>query len=336
MPTAPAAPELDPEDDDGSGTVMTSAKRRLEENQGYTGDKKPNWARSKKSLDTLNTILPGFIERVNSLEDNPEGKEAYLEALTAGANSVRGENLFDLRPEIANWLNERRHPPNPRLLPKSRSNRGLSHDDVGELLCILEYDWNNLEVRAKIRQQHTSHLLRASCYYRVLYSSEKGDPLKPWEGYLMSSLLVRTYKFLFVSPISANVELVQESSDLKEMVIILPSKSLSKSSRTRKSNSKLPRKQVTSRSIAYAAVMLIFNLTDAEQWGDIENNAIDFPTLYYFIVDFFDDPINEQLCEHTRQLLRWWNLQIFGNEHGSGSSQVGPNLASQREKLAQL
>lgn len=32
----------------------------------------------------------------------------------------------------------------PPLDPDSRDGRGFNHDDIGRLLCPVEYDWDNL------------------------------------------------------------------------------------------------------------------------------------------------------------------------------------------------
>ncbi|KAG6805542.1 hypothetical protein H0H92_014998, partial [Tricholoma furcatifolium] len=66
--------------------------------------------------------------------------------------------------------------------------------------------------------------------------------------------------------------------------------------------------QVTPQSITYAAVMLMFSLTNVNSWTDIRNCPVDLVGLYYFIVDFFEEPINDTLREHSTALIQWWNL----------------------------
>jgi hypothetical protein len=49
-----------------------------------------------------------------------------------------------LKKSVAAWLNKLPSTM-PPLDPDDRSQRGFQHDTTGNLLCPIEYDWNNLE-----------------------------------------------------------------------------------------------------------------------------------------------------------------------------------------------
>ncbi|GLB40464.1 hypothetical protein LshimejAT787_0803350 [Lyophyllum shimeji] len=240
----------------------------------------------------------------------------FFNALQSGAGDARSDDTLGIREEVANWLNTRTPTPSPVLETDSRSNRGLQHDLTGRLLCPIEWNWDNPEVRAKIRACEPEYDLAGSPFLRALYAFERGDPAKVWDGYLMSGLLVRTYRYIFTSPQSAKGGLVEESTDLVNMTIIFRPSSTKKSKRKDVSRTTLVHNQVTPRSIAYAAVQLVFALTDAGSWIDIEQSPHGFNNLYYFIVDFFEDPVNDLAKAHGTSLLRWWNLQVFSSPTG--------------------
>ncbi|KAF8195032.1 hypothetical protein BJ912DRAFT_1056910 [Pholiota molesta] len=90
--------------------------------------------------------------------------------------------------------------------------------------------------------------------------------------------------------------------------------------------------KVTPRSIAYAAVLLAFNLTDATQWVEVYGQ-FNFRALYAFIVDFFEDPsAGPAAVARTKRLLKWWDNQIFPDHVGTISStrKARRKLAAQR------
>ncbi|KAF8958604.1 hypothetical protein BDZ97DRAFT_1836081 [Flammula alnicola] len=78
--------------------------------------------------------------------------------------------------------------------------------------------------------------------------------------------------------------------------------------------------KVLPRSIAYVAMLLTFNLTDAEQWpADAIYNGFDFKTFYNVIVDNFDDTTVAIFCRNNKEVLVWWNKQVF-LQHGSSTA----------------
>lgn len=68
--------------------------------------------------------------------------------------------------------------------------------------------------------------------------------------------------------------------------------------------------KVSGRSIAYAAVLLVFNLTDATQWSE-SYNSFSFVAFYNFLVDYFEEFRNDSSKKRVNTLLSWWNRQVF-------------------------
>lgn len=113
---------------------------------------------------------------------------------------------------IADWLNCRK-PSNEaessgsRLSAKCKEERGISNDITGQLLCPIEYDWEDPEyvndlyslfdlilpcrVRAKLREADPEYDFTSSFFLRCLYDGENGDHRDPEKGFLKGPLLLR-------------------------------------------------------------------------------------------------------------------------------------------------
>ncbi|KAG6818922.1 hypothetical protein H0H93_000271 [Arthromyces matolae] len=245
-------------------------------------------------------LVPSF--RQNLLSSDSEGLNSYYSTLTRGANDARSDDISTIKKLVATWLNKN-HQTVPSLIPEDRANRGIKHDMTGMLLCPIEYDWNDLDVRANLRGATEGFDISSSFYVRALYKSRRGDPENVEEGFLRSSLLIKTYSAIFMSPSSAN-HVADEDDDEN----ISPSSS----SKATKCNvaQKLNLESVTPRSIAYAAVMLLFSLTDAPQWKPVYN-GFSYEHFYNFIIDFFEDVQGLEAKARVKALLVWWNKQIF-------------------------
>lgn len=84
---------------------------------------------------------------------------------------------------------------------------------------------------------------------------------------------------------------------------------------------------VKPRSIAYAAIhvwlfflycglsydyiiQLHLGLSDASRWTT-SHNGYNYQDLWNFIVDFFEDPVDEDEEKRAKELLKWWNEYVF-------------------------
>ncbi|KAF8177216.1 hypothetical protein BJ912DRAFT_1045759 [Pholiota molesta] len=168
------------------------------------------------------------------------------------------------------------------------------------------FDWNDLEVRANIRASKEGFIISSNYYLNCLYAKGAIDVNKIERGFLRSKLLLQVYCAIFTSPSSA--EGIEEE-DLDEG----PPRKKHKSAKATKScvSSLLNMDgKVTGRSIAYAAVLMVFNLTEAVQWVDVFN-GFSFVGFYNFLVDYFEEYRSDNAQRRVNELLDWWNSQVF-------------------------
>ncbi|KAF9047615.1 hypothetical protein BJ165DRAFT_1403296 [Panaeolus papilionaceus] len=207
---------------------------------------------------------------------SPPSSSEYTKMLQKGANDARSDDLRRIKEELASWLNEDFTTTVPFSM-KSRANRGLHNNITSQLLCPIEYNWQD----------------------------EAGDASQLEKGFLRSRLLVKTYCAIFTSPTSSE-EFEQEDSEDGPSRKKVKTSSSKKATKSDVSTILHMGGRVTPRSIAYAAVMLVFNLTDAVQWTETYN-GFNFRVLWNFIVDYFEDAPSEQATQKASSLLRWWN-----------------------------
>ncbi|KAF5382538.1 hypothetical protein D9615_002822 [Tricholomella constricta] len=249
-------------------------------------------------------MVPAF-ER-NLLNTDGAALASYFAMLTRGANDGRSDDISAMKKALANWLNKRPST-KPPLNPEDRVNRGFQHDTTGGLLCPIEFNWDDPEVRAKLRACEEGFDMSSSYFVRCFYKGGKGDAQNVEEGFLRGFLLVKAYSLVFTSPSSANR--VIDDADENENTAPPGSTSLSKATKYSVAQ-KLNLNAVTPRSIAYVAVLLHFSLTDAPHWKSTFNN-LSYELMYNFIVDFFEDTSGPQAEDRIKSLFKWWNKQIF-------------------------
>ncbi|KAF8190731.1 hypothetical protein K438DRAFT_1763172 [Mycena galopus ATCC 62051] len=88
---------------------------------------------------------------------------------------------------------------NPALDPDSRENRGIHHDDLGRLLCPVEFDWNDQSVRTAIREGDPNYPMTAGSWWTGLYPPGKFDPAHP-EAHLFTNVLLLKYRVALSDP----------------------------------------------------------------------------------------------------------------------------------------
>ncbi|KAF5374162.1 hypothetical protein D9615_008830 [Tricholomella constricta] len=295
-------------------SLVSEADRRAEEEDDdseestgptteVTSDSQRNRDRTFEAYKQLVLMIPAF-ER-NLLNTDGAALASYFAMLTRGANDARSDDISTMKKALANWLNKRPST-KPPLNPEDRINRGLQHDTTGGLLCPIEFDWDNIEIRAKLRACEEGFDMSSSYFIRCFYKGGKGDAQNVEEGFLRGFLLVKAYSLVFTSPSSANR--VIDDADNENTA---PSGSTSSPKATKYSVAqKLNLNTVTPRSIAYVAVLLHFSLTDAPHWKSTFNN-LSYELMYNFIIDFFEDTSGPQAEDRIKSLFKWWNKQIF-------------------------
>ncbi|KIL59469.1 hypothetical protein M378DRAFT_131524 [Amanita muscaria Koide BX008] len=239
----------------------------------------------------------------------PAELEEYYDQLERGANNARGDDIKRLKEVIVDWVAEL-YPDAPRLTRVKRAGRGIQNDFTGRLICPITYDWDVEEIRTNLRDfnGHDNFNINNNFFCRCFYDGYSGNPDDFEKGFLKSNLLVKTYKYIFTSPSSAqNDDNGQENTDPH----ISRVDDISKPSARKCVASILGMKdEVTPRSIAYTCVMLHFSLNSASTWT-IAHKGFSYKDLWNFIVDFFEDVPGPAAARRAKRLLDWWNRNVF-------------------------
>ncbi|KAF9028414.1 hypothetical protein BDP27DRAFT_1247081 [Rhodocollybia butyracea] len=187
---------------------------------------------------------------------------------------------------------------------KDRSKCGIQNNITGGLLCPVEFDWDNSMICTAIQNFENNFDFASSACACRLYTDSIFNPNDLDKGFLKSHLLLQVYQVIFTSPSSAK----NQSSNIEN----LPP---SKKTKTAKISSRGPvskilhMSEVTPHSIAYAAVHLHFGLLDAPHWC-CAHNSYNYQDLWNYVVNFFEDPVDEDAECYTEELLKWWNEYI--------------------------
>ncbi|KAJ3914320.1 hypothetical protein F5877DRAFT_82901 [Lentinula edodes] len=209
------------------------------------------------------------------------------------------------------------------LLPEfdegSRNNRGLENDMTGGLLCPGEIDWKDDIVRAAVQRMDPEYDFASSAHSLCFYKEEKFTLDDPDKGFLQSHWLLQMYRTIFTSPSSAK----GQPEDVENLPPSKKKKSL-KSHRAHVANI-IHMTEVTPWSIAYAAVHLHIALTDASHWTH-SYDGYNYQDLWNFVVDFFEDPIDEEAEKQGKELLKWWTECT-----GSAANSRGTKMVSRRQ-----
>ncbi|KAH9955819.1 hypothetical protein BC827DRAFT_1347306 [Russula dissimulans] len=203
------------------------------------------------------------------------------------------------------WLNSRR--PSFKagtlyarpLCTKVKEDHGISNDITGRLLCPIDYDWDDPEICAKLRDATPEYDFQSSFFLHCLYEGEDGDPRSPQVGFLKGPLLIRAYRHIFTLPSSASIENTRVESSSRRCDV---------------ASSLHLNGQVTPRSVAYTATQLVFSLNSSREWRK-EHAGFHYPPFYNFIVDYLEDPVNEACKSSVDELLHWWNVYDLFHWH---------------------
>ncbi|KAJ3834767.1 hypothetical protein F5878DRAFT_727993 [Lentinula raphanica] len=307
-------------------------KRELE--RGYT------------AVREMEHVVKDFITEVGK-----EGGNTLINELERGAESAKTHDTQSATRIVGKELNRRirkineqkmkefrearpltaeRNEPSLELLDEfdegSRANRGLQNDMTGGLLCPAEIDWNDADTREAVQRMDPEYDFASSARSRCFYKDEEFNADSPDEGYLQSYLLLQVYRTIYTSPSSAK--------DQSEDVENLPPAKKSKPANSHRAHvaNIIHLSEVTPRSIAYAAVHLHLALTDASQWTNCYD-GYNYRDLWNFVVDFFEDPADDDAAKQAKDLLKWWTDRIFTGT-GSAANNRGTKMISRRQAVA--
>ncbi|KAF8421736.1 hypothetical protein L210DRAFT_989996 [Boletus edulis BED1] len=126
--------------------------------------------------------------------------EIIFKDLRKGGDGAQGDEASTLKREVVTWLSELYSPINPPISPSIKSDRGLENGVTGCLLCPIEYDWNDTEVRKNVCERHPQFLVTEDSWPRFLYDTEyRFDPDNIEMGLFKSTLLLKVIPSGFVN-----------------------------------------------------------------------------------------------------------------------------------------
>ncbi|KAG9310743.1 hypothetical protein JVU11DRAFT_9349 [Chiua virens] len=227
-------------------------------------------------------IVPGLEARL--MESSEEDIIAIAELIQKGASSARADDTKGMKAAIIDWITPKGQTLSPHIPRNVKCGRGFQHERTGVLLCPAGYEWQNAEIKEKLRN---GQLQVAGDQWPVfLYANYMYDPDDPWNGLLRSGLLVCSYKHVFTSPSSVGEE----------------------PKATRSGNARIHgMRSVTGASIAYVATQARFALMSAQVFSRTDL-VTDSERFYNSILELLNDSDEK---EEVNQLLLWWDRQIF-------------------------
>ncbi|KAL1720471.1 hypothetical protein EV715DRAFT_196844 [Schizophyllum commune] len=310
--------EVDRRDEFGDPTVDPSQQRRAD--------------RKRDGYKLLTVLLGEHLRDV--LADDKADILGFWVNVWNISGVARAEDNGRVRACLATWLNDVPYEVRPMLRQKNREGRGLSHDHVGEYLVSIKIKWSDPAVRKRIRAGDSELRRHGGFWFNCLYPKCRGDAADLEKNFLRGSLLVKTFCAIFTADVSAD-DVDDDVSDDE------PSAKRQKVEHATKQNvSKLLKMngKATPRSIAYAAVLLHFNLTDAKTWSDVYQ-GVNYPEFYNFIIDYFENndittPIGRLAQTEADATLHWFSQQAFpiDTETAIEVEEAWGELAAQRAK----
>ncbi|KAH9917167.1 uncharacterized protein B0H18DRAFT_1123761 [Fomitopsis serialis] len=284
----------------------------------------------------LRDRIPESIKYLDRADVSPTDINVMFKALKLNGDKARSDDTSTLKTRVIFMLSTL-YPDSEsakRLLqdPRSKHIRGLQNNTTAELLCPVDWDWNDEPTRRKIKNREPPFHISSADYPRFLFDLGNIDHDDLEKSLFRGLLLLMAYKCVFTSPSSATEGLEDEDEDANaENDGLLSAGPLQKRRRTAYSRWQPPprtrssvaeilnMKEVTGRSIAYICVQVHFALNDIGSWSrDIVN--FDYEAFYNNIVDYFEHPPGPRAEERVKELLNWWTEAIFGKVRASSDT----------------
>lgn len=231
-----------------------------------------------------------FIESENPAAlQNAVVLHDIFERIDTGLKNAKSDDTRSLKSAILGWLVPSGEVLQPPLAANSKTNRGFNHPVTGRLLAPVHLDWEDPIIRESLRDG--TALIRGDEWPKFLYSDETHSEIVPWVGFLKNPILVKAAKFIFTSPSSAD------------------SDELDTTRATRAGNARIHgvEKFESLAPIVYVASQVRFALSSSTAFV-LGSAKDDFVTFYASLMDLILDPDE---ADNTKELLRWWNRQIF-------------------------
>ncbi|TFK16761.1 hypothetical protein FA15DRAFT_550758, partial [Coprinopsis marcescibilis] len=141
------------------------------------------------------------------LEATPEEIVSVSAQIGKGIATARSTDAKGVKTNIEKWIHKDGKPLSPPISSDKRF-RGFANYWTGKLLCPVDYDWEDPNVRADLASNRVDPFeLDEDGMYpwpMFLYEDYKYDESDPWVGFMRGYPCVKCYKHIFTSPSSAD------------------------------------------------------------------------------------------------------------------------------------
>ncbi|KAG1828301.1 hypothetical protein EV424DRAFT_1318616, partial [Suillus variegatus] len=234
--------------------------------------------------------------------------------LNKGADGARADDTTRLKVTIASWLMQATPPPNPVIHGQSKMGCGFNNDATGRLICPVDYDWSDLVIQQGIRDYHPDYRVTAHSWPAFLYRDKRYDPLNPTDGLFKGKLLLKTFKYIFTSPTSTELDDQEQTSPAMLSMQGPPKQRRTDGKRRTRCNvagllnmkSVQPRSLLSLHSLLTQVIQLRFALSSTGSWR-IVDDEFNHQEFYDNIVDFLELAATSDAVKEVEDLLLWWN-----------------------------
>ncbi|KAH9050804.1 hypothetical protein EDB87DRAFT_1755672 [Lactarius vividus] len=219
-------------------------------------------------------------------------------ALALGMRAGRSTDIYRLKSNTGRLASKTDTP--LALAGDTKSDRGFTNDALGRMLVPIQHlkAYTDNPVETKIRNGLEGYEVTGGDPPAFLYEDpENYDPTNLLSGFMRGYFLARCLRAIFTGPRTAMR--VPSPNDRP----------------ARDSVAKLCKvEKVTVPIIVYVAMLARFTLSSQSAWSgqDGKFDYQDFADMLFQVFKHDDD--------WTEQTIRWWNVELFGNENGQRSA----------------
>ncbi|KIY60787.1 hypothetical protein CYLTODRAFT_415906, partial [Cylindrobasidium torrendii FP15055 ss-10] len=271
--------------------------------------------RKYASFNALLKHVPPLRDMLFDPNHTPDKLAKYLRELQKRADKARNENIHDVC-ELVGSMAATLFPTQYISIKRAkhiRMDRGIKSPVFGYLLCPSNMDWNDSVTQQAIQQGETD--ISDMFFINALYENLRrgtGSLLKT--GLFKSCMLVKVWCYIFTCPATAHripyddIDTLHPDAKRPCLGLDGPQSKLS----DRAVASIIGLTSVTPRTIAYAVVMLHFNLTAYDSWpNDKCVGGLSYTAMWNWVVDWFEAPETDADAELAKEVLTWWNERVF-------------------------
>ncbi|KAG0695753.1 hypothetical protein DFH29DRAFT_1005161 [Suillus ampliporus] len=231
--------------------------------------------------------------------------------LNSNADSARGDDTTRLKRAVADWLMECIPCPDPLIKLYDKQGQGLNNDATGRLICPVDYNWDDSDIRQAIRDYHPDYMITASSWPMFLYANGLYNHQNPRAGLFQGELLLKAFKYIFTSPTSTDSDLENQYDGVSAQCHSRRKRTTGERRTRRHVAGILNMTSVQPRAIAYIAVQLRFALSSTGSWRTTDD-TFDYQEFYDNIVNYFELTTTPDAIKAVNDLLLWWNICVFG------------------------